>query len=96
MTNFNVVYKMATKEDRDGYYKEAKELGVAEKSRAEAGCHRYDFSFPAESDTTLFLWEQWETREHQAAHCKTEHFAALGKLKEKYGVETEISIADEA
>lgn len=95
MTNFYVTYKMATKEDRDGYYREVKEKGIIDRSRAEDGCHRYDYFYPAESETELFLWEQWESREHQKRHCQTEHFAELGKLKEKYGVTARIDIAEE-
>ena len=96
MTNFYVMYTMPTKEDRDGYYNEANEKGIPAKSRAEDGCYRYDYFYPVGSDTTLFLWEQWESREHQSAHCQTEHFAELGKLKEKYGVTATIDVADVA
>lgn len=96
MTNFYVTYTMPSKEARDGYYREVKEQGIADKSRAEDGCYRYDYFYPAESETTLFLWEQWESRDHQKAHCQTEHFAKLGGLKEKYGVTAEIEIADAA
>lgn len=94
MTNFYVTYSMPTKEARDGYYNDVKNRGIIDKSRAEDGCIRYDFFFPAESDTTLFLWEQWESRDHQKAHCQTEHFAEMGPLKDKYGVTTSIDIVD--
>lgn len=76
--------------------KEVLASGVIEKSRAEEGCHRYAYYYPAESDTQLFLWEQWESREHQKAHCQTAHFAQLGEIKAKYGAETEILIEDRA
>ncbi len=96
MVNFYVTYTMPTKEDRDGYYREVREQGIVDKSRAEEGCYRYDYFYPAESDTSLFLWEQWESREHQKAHCQTEHFAQIGALKEKYHVTAAIDIADAA
>ncbi|MBQ6496190.1 MAG: antibiotic biosynthesis monooxygenase [Firmicutes bacterium] len=94
MTYFLVTYSMPTKEDRDGFYNEAKARGIVDKSRAEDGCFRYDYFNPVESDTTLFLLEQWESREHQKAHCQTEHFAELGTLKEKYNATTQIDIVD--
>lgn len=96
MTNFYVTYTMPDKASRDGYLREANEQGIPQKSRAEEGCIRYDYYYPVDSDNTLFLWEQWESRQHQAVHCETEHFKALGKLKEKYGAETEILIEDRA
>ena len=95
MTNYYVTYTMPDKASRDGYLREANEQGIPEKSRAEDGCIRYDYFYPVESDNTLFLWEQWESREHQQAHCQTEHFAALGKLKEKYEAQTQIIVEDQ-
>ena len=95
MTNFYVTYTLADPETREAYIKEVLASGVIEKSRAEDGCIRYEYFYPVGSDTTLFLWEQWESREHQKAHCQTEHFAALGKIKEKYGAETKILIEDQ-
>ena len=95
MTNFYVTYVLPDQAARDGYIKEVIEQGVISKSRAEDGCIRYEYFYPMESDTNLFLWEQWESREHQKAHCQTEHFAALGKIKEKYGAETKILIEDQ-
>ncbi|MGN0702648.1 MAG: putative quinol monooxygenase [Lentihominibacter sp.] len=94
MTDYFVTYTMANKEDRDGYLREIQEKGIDELSRGEEGCFRYDYFYPVGKDNTLFLWEQWETREHQAEHCKTEHFAQLGELKKKYGVTADIQIED--
>lgn len=94
MTNFYVTYNMPDKASRDGYYKEVHEREIDAKSRKEDGCYRYDFFFPAESDTQLFLFEQWESRQHQKVHCETEHFLEMGKLKEKYGVTTEIILEE--
>lgn len=96
MTDFFVTYTMPTREDRDGYLKEIQDRGIDEISRGEEGCIRYDYFFPVGSDNTLFLWEQWESREHQKVHCGTAHFAELGKLKEKYKAVTDIQIEDRA
>ena len=97
MTNFFVTYTMPDKASRDGYLAEIIEKGIDETSRAEDGCYRYDYFIPTGkelSETTLFLWEQWESVEHQKAHCQTPHFAELGKLKEKYGVTASIDIQE--
>ena len=95
VTNFYVTYTMPDKASRDGYLREAQEQGIPDKSREEEGCIRYEYFFPVDDENKLFLWEQWESREHQKAHCQTEHFAELGKLKEKYNAETEILIEDQ-
>ncbi len=95
MTNFYVTYRLPDQAARDGYIREVQEQGIIEKSRTEAGCIRYAYFIPVGCDDQLFLWEQWESREHQKAHCGTEHFAALGRIKEKYGAETEILIEDQ-
>ena len=96
MTNFYVTYTMPSKAERDGYLKEIQDAGIDETSRAEDGCIRYDYFYPVGADNMLFLWEQWESRDHQKAHCQTAHFAELGKLKEKYGVTAEIVVEDKA
>ena len=96
MTNFYVTYTMTDRASRDGYLREAEEAGIPDKSRAEEGCIRYEYYYPVHSENRLFLWEQWESRAHQEAHCRTEHFAQLGKLKEKYGAETEMLIEDQS
>ena len=96
MTNYYVTYTLPDPAAREAYIKEVIDSGVIEKSRGEDGCIRYEYFYPVDSDTRLFLWEQWESREHQKAHCQTEHFAALGEIKVKYGAETEILIEDRA
>lgn len=95
MTNYYVTYNLDSQEARDGYFKEVKEKGIIEKSRAEEGCIRYAYFYPADSDTDLFLWEQWESREAQKKHTQQPHFAELGKLKEKYNVAADILVEDQ-
>ncbi len=95
MTNFYVTYVLADQAARDKYMQEVLASGVIEKSREEEGCIRYEYFYPVGSDNTLFLWEQWESREHQAAHCQTEHFARLGEIKAACGAETRILIEDQ-
>ncbi|MDO4545938.1 MAG: antibiotic biosynthesis monooxygenase, partial [Bacillota bacterium] len=69
---------------------------IADKSRAEDGCIRYEYFYPADSENQIFLWEQWESREAQKVHTRQPHFAELSQLKEKYGIETEILVEDQA
>lgn len=95
MTNFYVTYTLPDKESREAYYREVCEKGIVEKSRAEEGCIRYSYFYPCDSDNTLFLWEQWESREAQAKHTTQPHFAELGELKAKYGAQTEIIAEDQ-
>ena len=95
MTNFYVTYTLPDQAARDGYLKEVLEGGIIEKSRTEEGCIRYAYFCPVDSDSQLFLWEQWESREHQKVHCQTEHFAVLTGIKEKFDAVTEILIEDQ-
>ena len=94
MVNFYVTYTLKDKADRDAFYKEIKELAVAEKSRGEEGCIRYTYFFPADSDNQIFLWEQWESRQAQKKHTEQPHFKALGEAKARYSMETELCIEE--
>ncbi len=94
MTNFYVTYTLKDKAARDAFYGEVKACGVIEKSLAEAGCIRYAYYYPADSENRMFLWEQWESRAMQKAHTEQPHFKQLGEIKEKYPMETEILIED--
>lgn len=96
MTNYYVTYVLKDKETRDAFYKEVKEGGIIDASVAEEGCIRYEYFYPADSDDKIFLWEQWESRQAQAIHKETPHFAALTALKEKYHVEADIIVEDAA
>lgn len=95
MTNFYVTYRLRDKEEREAFYQEVKACGAVEKSRMENGCIRYEFFFPADSDTDVFLWEQWETRQAQKEHLKTAHYLELSEIKEKYDVKTEVIAEDQ-
>ncbi len=94
MTNFYVTYTLDSREDRDAFFADVKACGVIEASRAEEGCIRYSYYYPADSENQIFLWEQWESREAQKKHTQQPHFKQLGELKEKYHMETEILIED--
>ncbi|MBR2619600.1 MAG: antibiotic biosynthesis monooxygenase [Firmicutes bacterium] len=95
MTNYYVTYIFKNKDTRNAFYEEVKASGVAEASREEDGCIRYEYYYHADSDNKIFLWEQWESREAQALHMTMPHFAVLTGIKEKYEVEAEILIEDQ-
>lgn len=95
MTNFYVTYKLESKAARESFYKEVKESGAAGKTRKEDGCIRYEFFFSADSDTEMFLWEQWESREAQKVHLQQPHYLEFAKIKEKYGAVTDILVEDQ-
>lgn len=94
MTNFYVVYKFKSGQAREEFYEEVKACGAAEKTRKEEGCLRYDFFFNADSDTEMFLFEKWESREAQQKHLKQPHYLEFAGIKERYGVETDITKED--
>ncbi len=85
MIQILVTYNCGTKENRDAFYSELAANKVSELSEAEEGCFCYQYYFPCEDDTKVFLVEQWETIEHQHAHMELPHFDLVGQLKEKYG-----------
>ncbi len=95
MTNFYVTYRLSGREARDAFYKDVKACGAGEKTRLEEGCIRYEFFFPADSDSDVFLWEQWESREAQQKHLKQPHYLEFAKIKEHYNVETDITVEDQ-
>ena len=90
MINWFVTYSFNNKEDRDSFYAEISAAETGKLSRQEEGCAKYDYFFPAEDDTKLFLWEQWENEEAIERHSKMPHFLNLRSIKEKYEVTTDI------
>ena len=59
MKNFYVTYTFPSADSRDGFLQEVRLL--ADITRKEQGCLRYDYFYPVDSENTLFLWEQWES-----------------------------------
>ena len=72
------------------FYEEAKAAGVIGKSRQDEGCLQYDYFFSADRDNEILLLEKWESKELQEKHGQQPHFAELGKLKEKYKIQSEL------
>lgn len=94
MKNFFVTYTLPDKASRDGFLKAIQDNKCDEMSKAEDGCHKYDYFLPADDDCVLLLWEQWETLDHQKAHTKMPHFAKIGQLKEQFGATATIEILE--
>jgi len=90
MINLFVTYIFTDRKDRDSFYKEISEAGTGALSRQEEGCLKYEYYFPAEDDTRLFLWEQWDSEEALERHNNMPHFINLRSIKEKYEVTTDI------
>lgn len=48
-------------------------------TRAEDGCRQYDLYQDPETPTRFVFDEAWESKDHLAAHAKSEH---IGKMRE--------------
>lgn len=48
---------------------------LADTVRAEEGCIKYQQNITADDDTTLFLYEEWESLQALQAHLQTAHMA---------------------
>ena len=96
MKNFYVTYAFEDNEARKNFYGEVKAAGIVGASRAEEGCFRYEFYYPADSENKIFLLEQWKDMEVHGKHKETPHYAVLSELKEKYNVTADILVEDAA
>lgn len=57
---------------------------MAKASQAEPGCLCYKFYSDLEDPNTLFIFEQWESKDALAAHFKTPHMAVFQSQIAKY------------
>ena len=92
MLTIHVFYRAENGEMLREFYEEAKAAGVIEKSRQDEGCLQYDYFFSADRDNEILLLEKWESKELQEKHGQQPHFAELGKLKEKYKIQSELEL----
>ena len=53
MKNFYVTYAFEDNEARKNFYGEVKAAGIVGASRAEEGCFRYEFYYPADSENKI-------------------------------------------
>ena len=89
MLTWNVTYH-CKKNQRAAFYQAICELGVRKNSMAEEGNRRYDYYFAADAPDDLLLVETWTEPALQQAHCQTEIFARLQKLKAEFCESVEI------
>lgn len=87
-----VFYRAENGEVLRKFYEEVKNAGIIEKSREEAGNLQYDYFFSAEKENEILLVEKWESPESQQYHSTLPHFAELGKIKEKYNIQTKAEV----
>lgn len=71
---------------------EVSQAGILSFIQQEEGCRRYQYFFPADQDDVILLVEEWESELHQKKHMKQPHMAELMCLKEKYILETNLSV----
>ena len=66
--------------------------GTADAVRKENGCIRYDYYYSAKNESTVFLFEEWESETHQQVHLTQPHMATLKQVKEAYILESELRV----
>jgi len=66
------------------FVEELEASGVAAAVRAEDGCIRYDYYYSAKSEDEVFLFEEWESEQHQQIHVTQPHIATLKAIKGTY------------
>lgn len=91
MLYINVTYIIPT-ENRDKFVEDIKSLNIPQLTREERGNHAYDFSVPIEKDNEVYLREIWED-DALEEHKQSPNIKQLGLLKEKYSIETTITIS---
>ena len=69
-------------------------LGVGANSRREEGCRKYEYIVPTEEKNTLILHEIWDTLPAQKAHCETEVFKKLARIKSEFVLDTAIIVTE--
>jgi quinol monooxygenase YgiN len=75
---------------REAFVQEVLEAGIAKASEAEQGNYYYDFFFSAENEDDVMLLEKWENQDMLDAHSRQPHYEAIGEIKNKYIVSTDI------
>ena len=89
MLILHVNYKIHNGNPRD-FLESLKECGIVSKSRLEKGNLLYEYFFPENNPSSLFLIEKWDSEEVFSKHIDQPHFKAAAAMKEKFNVETVI------
>ena len=62
-------------------------LAMLAASREEAGCRTYSYGVDVEDPEVIRIYEEWESREHFAAHVATAHFREWRRRVGEVGIE---------
>lgn len=76
---------------RAEFYNEMIKRRIAEASRAEKGCEKYEYYLSPEDDNELLLLEVWTSAEAVSEHMASQHYKELVALKQEYVLETEFT-----
>ena len=63
------------------FVEEVERAGIGAKIRAEKGCVKYDYYYPAKDADTVLLIEQWVEPEDQDIHLTQPHMEDLRAIK---------------
>ena len=73
---------------RDGaaraFAEEMEQSGIAARVRAEAGCERYAYFYPADDPETVLLIDRWTDQGAIDLHHKSPMMQEIAQLREKY------------
>jgi len=78
----------------DDFLREVKAAEIPDITRDESGNIRYEFYYPAETEDTILLLEQWTDFSKVEEHRAMDHIKTLIELKTKYVLSTEIQRFD--
>ncbi len=90
MIQLHVTYTMKPEIRPKDFFEALNAARIPESCRHEAGNISYNYFFPADNDTQLFLLEIWENKDVLAAHQRTPHFSLIPSIKEKYVAHTDL------
>ena len=92
----NTYMLTVTYQAKDGcgkkFVEELEKSGVADAVRAENGCIRYDYYYSAKGEDIVFLFEEWESEQHQQIHLTQPHMVALKQIKEQCILHTTLRV----
>jgi len=89
MMILHVTYKMKPAQGKS-FVDAIEKAGIGAAVRAEDGCFRYDYFFPATGADEVLLVEKWRDEEALAVHLQQPHMADLNVLKEQYALDVMI------
>lgn len=75
---------------RAAFLNEIEKNEIDVKSRAEAGCERYEYSYSETDDDCLVLNEIWKDEAAFASHHDSAHFQLLGTFKADYVIDSDV------